>query len=296
MLDTTLSDVERMPLKLKNLIVTALDEKLGHMWLAWGNDSEKMVRDLPAGGFSGDNYFGPIKKSDEMAPYARTVMAIDPSGRGKDETAYAIVRYLNGVLFLVDSGGFVDGYSETTLKALAARALRFGVNDVIGEENYGGGMFNNLLKPHLYALKAGQFDPEWKGWSVGQKEIRILDILEPIVGSHRLVVDRRVIEEDAPLLQNEKTKAYSLIYQFTRMWRERGALAHEDRLEAVAMACEYFSAKMGVDQKKGEERRKQALTRQGTPRVQQSYVGHTGQPSASLALNREAQVNEPRIN
>jgi hypothetical protein len=87
MLDTTLSDVERMPLKLKNLIVTALDEKLGHMWLAWGNDSEKMVRDLPAGGFSGDNYFGPIKKSDEMAPYARTVMAIDPSGKGKDETA-----------------------------------------------------------------------------------------------------------------------------------------------------------------------------------------------------------------
>jgi hypothetical protein len=94
---------------------------------------------------------------------------------------------------------------------------------------------------------------------VGQKELRILDVLEPIVGSHRLVVDRRVIEEDAPLLQNEKTKAYSFVYQFTRMWRERGALAHEDRLEAVAMACEYFSEKMGVDQKKGEERRKQAL-------------------------------------
>jgi hypothetical protein len=59
----------------------------------------------------------PAWKTDEMTRYTGTVMAIDPSGKGKDETAYAIVRYSYGFLFLVASGGFTDGYSETTMKS-----------------------------------------------------------------------------------------------------------------------------------------------------------------------------------
>jgi hypothetical protein len=194
-----------------------------------------------------------------MAKYTGTVMYIDPSGRGTDETAYAIVKLLHSQLYLVAVGGFRDGFAEDTLKALAAKALRHKVNYIIIEKNYGGGMFDSLLKPWLSQVKADLpqseqdkaliarilDDEEYKGWSKGQKELRILDTLEPIVQSHRLIVDRKVIEDD--IKTQEESTSYSFVQQFTRMWRQKAALPHEDRLEAVAGACAYFVEKMSHD-------------------------------------------------
>jgi hypothetical protein len=233
-----------------------VDSEMGHVKLVWGSDRDAALQDLAAGGLDGDLYHRPVWKSDEMAKWNGTVMAIDPSGKGKDETGYAIVRFLHGSLYLVAVGGFRDGYSEDTLKALAGAALRHKVNHVIAETNYGGGMFNQLLKPWLIKLGAGKFDEEWKGWSHGMKEERILDILEPVTQSHRLVVDRRVIEEDRKV-QEEHPK-YSWVYQYTRMARMRGALAHDDRVEAIAMAVGYWTERMDRDHDRAMEQHKES--------------------------------------
>lgn len=261
MLDTTPSDKDAHPLKLHDLIVHGCDEKLAPVEVAWGGSRELVVQDLPAGGFDGDVYHRPAYLAEQMVRFQQTVMAIDPSGKGKDETGYSIVRYLNGLLYLVDVGGFLDGYGEGTLKGLAGKALRWGVNDIIIEENYGGGMFNQLLKPHLIRVfgeahdgkngSAGKIDEEWNGWSSTQKEMRICDTLQPLVESHRLVVDRRVIEED--FRQQSENPFYSFVYQFTRIKRDKGALPHEDRLETLSMACAYLKDKMDRDQRKAHK-------------------------------------------
>lgn len=257
MLDTSPSDADRYPLKLRDLIIHDVDPTLAHVSLVWGGSNDLVIQDLEAGGLDGDRYHRPAYKSPEMTEYTGTVMAIDPSGKGKDETAYAIVKYCKGMLYLVDSGGFLDGFGERTLETLAAKAARWGVNDVIDETNYGGGMFRELLRPHLARLNAGKIDDSWKGWSTGQKELRILDTLEPIVQNHRLVVSRRVIEED--LKQQQDNPRYSLIHQFTRISRIKGALPNEDRLEALSMACSYFTDKMARDQKKVLDQHRAAL-------------------------------------
>lgn len=260
MLDTNPAEAERHPLKLKDLIVYDADlTQMAPVRLVW--DSAKPINDLECGGFDGDGFYHPGWKATEMADFTGTVMAIDPSGRGQDETGYAIIKYLYGLLYLVDVGGFTDGFGEATLKALAGKALRWGVNNIITETNYGGGMFDQLLKPHLVSVgldrenpdrskpPAGKIDEEWIkkfGWSSGQKELRILDTLEPIVRNHKLVVSRRVIEEDWKQ-QNDKER-YSFVQQFTRMARLKGCLPNEDRLEAVAMATSYFTEKMNRDQ------------------------------------------------
>lgn len=70
----------------------------------------------------------------------------------------------------------------------------------------------------------------------------MLDILEPIFKSHRLVVDRQVILLDSVVQQ--ETPQYSLVHQMTRMSRLKGALPNEDRLEALAMACGYWTQQM----------------------------------------------------
>jgi hypothetical protein len=124
MLDTSLSDQDRYPLKLSDLIVMALDRKMGPAKLVWCNEPDKMHQQLQAVGLAGDRLYRPLFISPEMVDYTGSVMAIDPSGRGKDETGYAIVKILHGNLFLVDAGGFADGYSEETLKASAREGAR----------------------------------------------------------------------------------------------------------------------------------------------------------------------------
>ena len=49
-------------------------------------------------------------------------MAIDPAGRGgagSDELAWAVVAEYAGNLFVLESGGTTQGYSEEVLKTLA---------------------------------------------------------------------------------------------------------------------------------------------------------------------------------
>jgi hypothetical protein len=137
MLDTTLSDANRYPLRLRDLIVQSLDLRMGPAKLVWCNDPDKAIGDLPSVGLKGDALFRPMWLADQMADYAGSVMAIDPSGTGADETSYAVVKILHGNLFLVASGGFVEGYSEDTLKALSVIAKRHSVNHIVVEANFG---------------------------------------------------------------------------------------------------------------------------------------------------------------
>ncbi len=257
MLDTSPSDADLHPLKCRDLIVSSLDREMGPVRLVWGSDRTQVIQDLMSGGYEGDFYVAPMWRADEMEKWQGTVMAIDPSGRGKDETGYAIVRFLYGKLYLVASGGFTDGFGISTLEALAKTAKRHGVNYVIVEDNFGGGMFSQLLRPYLAKEQTGGIDDEWDAWSKGQKELRIMDTMEPIISSHKLVVDRAVIEAD--LLVQAETPQYSLIYQMTRMARLKGALAHEDRLEALSMACAYHMERMSRDEEKAHAAHKAKL-------------------------------------
>src|SRR5690606_3976185 len=131
MLDTSPSDAEKHPLKLRDLMVFDVDPDVAPLKLMWSGDKKYAVQDLPAGGFDGDHYQSPAWITDDRAAYTRTTMAIDPSGKGKDETAYAIIKELHGYIYLVDIGGYIDGYGEDTLKILAAKAARWNVNRII---------------------------------------------------------------------------------------------------------------------------------------------------------------------
>jgi hypothetical protein len=71
-------------------------------------------------------------------------MGIDPAGRGADETGYAVVSALNGMLYLRDAGA-VKGYHDESLEKLANIAKKYAVNHVVYEPNFGDGMFGVLL-------------------------------------------------------------------------------------------------------------------------------------------------------
>jgi hypothetical protein len=267
MLDTTPSDQDAHPLKLHDLIIHDCAPNMAPVEFAWGGSEQLVLKDLAPGGFDGDFYHRPAYLTPEMAKYTQTVMAIDPSGKGKDETAYAVLKYLHGNLFLMAVGGYIDGYGEETLMGLAGTALRYGVNDIIIEENYGGGMFDRLLQPYLVRVfglanenklgAVGRIDEEWNGWSSTQKELRIINTMLPVVQNHRLIVDRSVIEQD--LKQQHDGPLYSFVHQYTRIMREKDSLKHDDRLEAVSMGIAYFTEKMNRDQRRSHVDHKNKL-------------------------------------
>lgn len=247
-LNTNLSDAEKYPLKVSDFIVADLDLEEASLQWSWASGSSQRLPDVPCVALKGDYFYSPLLRSQEVSKYTGTVMAIDPSGRGKDETAYAIVKFLNGYLFLMEVGGYREGYTDATLKALATKAKFYGVNEIVVEANFGDGMFVQLLKPVLNAIHPCSVE-EVKNSK--QKELRIIDTLEPIMMRHKLIVNTSVIREDYRVY--EKDPAYSLIYQLTRISRDRGALAHDDRLDAVTMAVAHWLEVLDRDAQVGME-------------------------------------------
>lgn len=242
MLNTNLSDYEKYPLKVSDLIVEDLDMHETSTKWSWANGIQQRLQDIPCVAMKGDMYYAPLSRSPETMPYTGTVMAIDPSGRGKDESSYAIMKSLNGYLFLMDVGGFEEGYSDLTLTKMAQLAKFWEVNEVVVEANFGDGMFTKVMTPIFSKIHPCAIT-EVK--NTKQKELRIIDTLEPVLMRHKLIVNRSVIEND--YRRYESNQAYSLIYQMTRMCRDKNAIAHDDRLDAVTMATSYWLENMDVD-------------------------------------------------
>ena len=240
MLDTSISDGDRYPLKLSDLVVMDIDSEIAPVKISWGSGTEQILNDIPNSGLAGDRLHKPMFVHKDFIPYSHSVMWIDPSGRGADETSFVVLKMLNGYLYLRRMGGFKDGYSTETLTKLAHIAREEKVNFVGTESNFGDGMFSQLFMPYLKRIHPCQIE---ENRSIGQKEARIIDTLEPIMNQHRLVVNSNLFEEDL----REPDVRYQLFYQMTRMTRERGALAKDDRLDVLSMAVAYYSELMNRD-------------------------------------------------
>lgn len=251
MLDTSLSDSERYPLKTGDLVVMGLPYNKAPVNLSYGSGREQLIKELPNVGFEGDRWYYPLFIDEEYATFTGAVMAIDPSGRGSDETGYAVVKHLHGRLFVTACGGLEGGYSEPTLIKLAQIAKEQNVNEIIIESNFGDGMYAELFKPVLKAIYNCAVTETSHNV---QKEKRIIDTLEPIMNQHKLVFDYKAVKDDLrPFLDGsyDDTKfTYSLFYQLTHITRDRGALKHDDRLDALAMAVAYWLKAVGNDPKK----------------------------------------------
>ena len=247
MLDTRLSDAERYPLKLADLIIMGCGASDGPEKPIWASGAGNVINDLPCVGLNGDRYHSAAFLAGSWIPYTGAVMAIDPSGRGTDETAVVVVKMLNGFLYLTALRAYMDGYSDATLKDIVKLAKLENVKSVVIEANFGDGMFTRLIAPHFQRDYPCHIEEVKHS---RQKEARIIDTLEPVMRQHKLVVDRNVVVwdyESTKSLPPEKALKYQLFYQMSRIMRERGALAHDDRLDCLAIAVNYWTEQMGQD-------------------------------------------------
>ena len=177
----------------------------------------------------------------EWDVYNETICSVDPSGRGSDETTAAYISQRNGVLYLHEMRAHKDGYSDTTLLDILKGCRKYNVTTLLIESNFGDGIVAELFKKHIIQTKQTLNVEETR--ANVRKEDRIIDTLEPILNQHRLVVDKSVIEWDYasnPDTAPEKRLEYMLFYQMSRMCREKGAVRHDDRIDALAQGVQYF--------------------------------------------------------
>ena len=244
MLDTRMSDALKYPLKLSDLIISDVHPEMAPATIYYGSGQDQLIsaQDLPMVGLSGDRLYRPFKVDNDLRPYQGAVMFIDPSGRGTDETGYAVVKMCHGNLYVPAASGLQGGFDKPTLTKLAGIAKEFAVTEIIIESNFGDGMYMELFKPVLNKIYPCTVN-EVRASS--QKERRIIDTLEPVMNQHRLVVDPKVVRTDA---RETDDTAFMLFWQMTRLTAERGALGHDDRLDALCGAVAYWTEKMGAEQ------------------------------------------------
>jgi hypothetical protein len=251
MLDTSLSDASRYPLKLSDFIIMDLNAEVAPPKVVWGRAPELIWNDLPNVGMSGDRLYRPMAvlgEPREWTEYTGSVLAIDPAGRGKDEVGYAVVKILHGTLYVLEWGGLNGGYEDANLQKLAQIAKRQRVNMVLVESNFGDGMFTKLLTPFL--TKAGHPCSIEEIHHSSQKEKRIIDTIEPVLNSHKLVLDAKLVRLDYDTVSQypaETQHQYMGLWQLTRITRDRGSLKHDDRLDALAIAVAYWVEHMARD-------------------------------------------------
>ena len=89
-------------------------------------------------------------------------------------------------------------------------------------------------------------------WESGQKELRIIDTLEPVMGRHRLVVHEDIIDYDIESVTRypiDERETYKFFHQMSKVTIEKGALVHDDSIDAVAGAVRRWVEILAVDEK-----------------------------------------------
>ncbi|WP_075501318.1 phage terminase large subunit [Candidatus Pelagibacter communis] len=260
MLDTSISDANKYPLKLSDLVVMSLNPKTAPEKVIWASSPELKHEELPCVGLHSDAFYRPMQIQGDWMEYQGSVLAIDPSGRGDNETSYCCAKMLNGNVYITDAGGLVGGYTDKTLQSIATIAKQQEVNLILVEENYGGGMFTKLLLPFVtktYPVTIEEIRHQ------EAKEKRIIDTLEPLMQQHRLIIDSNVVHKDYnsanEMYALEKALRYQMFYQMSRISNLKGSLAIDDRLDVLGMACRYWVDQLARDQHTAQIQRREEL-------------------------------------
>jgi len=269
MLDPSLSDETRYPLKLRDLIVMSLNADTAPVQVDYAAVKECVISDpsVPNIGMEGDRLYGPFHIAQHAwLPYEFKVLTVDPSGSGADETGYCVGGVLKGKIYWLASGGTMSGYDNAALEELANVAKKFKVTRVLVEENFGDGMYSKLLGPVMARIHPTTIEDIHVS---GQKELRIIDTVEPALNQHRIVACLSMVRND--FTTDDARVPYQVLYQLTRITRQKKSLRHDDRLDAFYLMVWYCIKSMGQDDSTSAEEHQQTLMDERLARFGRKY-------------------------
>ena len=139
------------------------------------------------------------------------------------------------------------------------------------ESNFGDGMATQLLKPIMSKIHPCSIEEVRHS---KQKELRIIDTLEPVMNQHRLVVSQELVKEDF-----RDDVDHQLFKQMTRITKDKGSIRHDDALDALAIAVGYWVERMDRDQVLAFDEHKNSLLQNDLDKFMESTLGKKQQNS-----------------
>ena len=243
------AELTRCPLRLSDLIVYPVNPDKAPITIQWGkstNQGSTAIQDIESVGLEGDALYGPIfVDTEKYEPYHCTKMFIDPAGRGADENAWCIIGELFGKLWVKKIDAYTGGHNTENVDRMCHQARQYGVNDIYVEQQFGGEVLAELLRTRLGRLfvKPGE-NKRWPdGWScnvetvrsTGQKEVRMIETVEPAMNQHRVIIDPEVAKDE------------KFCVQLTQVTRLRGCLQNDDRLDCFSGCVRQFTDYLDQD-------------------------------------------------
>lgn len=243
-LDVSESDELRHPLKLADFIVTDIDDDIASLKIQYSSMPENILYQKH-NGFANNKLYKPAYSSTETGSYDYRIMSIDTAGGGVDELGASVLYHLNTKIFIKKIVGMQGGYSDEVMTNIATMCAIHKIDTLVIEDNFGDGAFKKMLEPFIRRMSP---KTEVVGIKVtGQKEVRIIEAIEPMLNQHRVVIDKEVLADDL----NAPKKEYSFTYQLSHLTRERGSLKHDDRLDSLANGIIYLMEFISDDADRG---------------------------------------------
>jgi len=243
-LQVTLARTNRYPLRLSDLIVMDVPPLVAPATVVYGqrdSSGSTAIQDIPLYSINAsDALYRPafISPASDWFPYHGTKAFIDPAGRGTDETGVSVVSSLGSLLFCRGNTGFAGGMDPTTIDSIILYIKSLGATEIYIEGNidaFGTYIQNFESRLRMFFEEPSPLFPNgWKASvtehrSSGQKEVRIIETLEPVISTHRLIMDRGVITPNPTEEPHQ-----SLQYQLSRITRERNCIKLDDRIDSLA--------------------------------------------------------------
>lgn len=256
MLSTKMSDALRYPLH-TNKITVLPDSPVYPVAIVRGLTNQTILeRSVGATKF---RLRLPHAISDETVAPTLRITYIDPAGGGAnaDETAVVTVSAVSNYIVCSSVHGIQGGYDVARLTALAEHIVKQNPDIVVIEQNFGYGAFRAVFEPILSKVWKGNqqglqrrfgalVSPIMDDMVTGSKERRIIATLEPVIGNGQLVFTEEAVEEDKATAMAHATPAvFSVFHQLSYMQDAKGALSHDDRVDALEGACRFVQSVLG---------------------------------------------------
>ena len=222
-----------------------------------------------------DCFYKYSSKSQTQKEYEYKIMALDPAGKGKDETAYTILGVIDGFIYIIDIGGFKgDGaFSKDNLSKVIDIAYKHEVDNILIETNSIGQAMPILLTDYIDNIV--RKNPSLKQIGVEEiyhntmsKEKRIMKYLAPIHQGNKIVLNKKIVVNDlASCIENYASEVgeetaihYSFLYQITRFRYDPSKVKNEslpfdDRLDVLATGVEHLEEQVAKIEEKLHKQR-----------------------------------------
>ena len=223
MLDTSLADKDKYPLKISDLLIEERLEK-GFCFEKYTQTKRQLQLHVKEAKAGDKPYYA--KHQGYKVRYTKKILALDPAGSGADDFAYCVLGTKNSFVFVLEQGHW-NGFAGSRVEDIKKLAKDYDINEIVVETNFGDDLIINLLQPNINV-------PITPIRHHIQKEKRIITTLEPILNQHKLVVSKDFLF----------TKGIS---QFTNITPIKGSLKHDDYIDCLAMGVKHLNQEIAIN-------------------------------------------------